>query len=244
VLNAGSVFGVYPYPFRYESGEILVAVEQSDPFYTYSRVCRGERVEKVIASPPGTILIHPVEPLTLPRQVTRFLEIRFPPVIVEPLGEKTLYVTFPIDIGVFIEGKGDIEKIDVFSLREPQYSLYGPPDRGVITRYHESGITGQIPATDPFREGVMRLALKNASRNWIEVSRAVFENTKMILFHDEIVGMTARMETFSSLVAETDITDRPFREGMKRSVGLSSGRKTPFVEQKGFLMEHGVADAL
>jgi uncharacterized protein len=243
MLNAGSVFGVYPYPFRYESGEILVAVEQSDPFYTYSRVCRGTRVEKVIASPPGTILIHPVEPLTLPKQVTRFLEIRFPPVVVEPLAEKTLYVTFPLDIGVFLEGKGDTGRLDVFSLQEPQYSLYGPSDCGVITRYHESGITGQIPATDPFREGVMRLSLKNMSRNWIEVSRAVFENTNMVLFYDEIVGITARMELFSSLVAETNIGDLPFREGMKRSVGLSSGRKAPFVE-KGFLMEHGVADGI
>jgi hypothetical protein len=244
MLNAGSVFGVYPYPFRYESGEVLVAVEQSDPFYAYTRVCRGARVEKVIASPPGTIFIHPVEPLTLPKQVTRFLEIRFPPVVVEPLAEKTLYVTFPLDIGVFIEAKGDVEKLDVFSLRDPQYSLYGPSDRGVITRYHESGITGQIPATDPFREGVMRLSLKNASRTWIEVSRAVFETTSMVLFHDDIVGMTARMEILSSLVAETNIGDRPFRDGMKRSVGLSSGRKTPFVEKKGFLMEHGVADGI
>jgi hypothetical protein len=112
----------------------------------------------------------------------------------------------------------------------------------VITRYHESGIAGQIPGTDPFREGVMHLTIKNASRNWIEVSRGVFESTNMALFYDEIVGMTARMELFSSLVAETGIADRPFREGMKRSVGLSSGRKATFVEQKGFLMEHGVAE--
>jgi hypothetical protein len=199
-------------------------------------------VVKVIASPPGTILIQPVEPLALPKQVTRFLEIRFPPVVVEPLAEKTLYVTFPLDIGVFVEKKGDIEKLDLFSLREQQYSLYGPSDRGVITRYHESGIAGQIPGTDPFREGVMHLTIKNASRNWIEVSRGVFESTNMALFYDEIVGMTARMELFSSLVAETGIADRPFREGMKRSVGLSSGRKATFVEQKGFLMEHGVAE--
>jgi hypothetical protein len=242
MLNAGSVFGIYPYPFRYESGEILVTVEQSDPFYAYTRECKGVRVKKVIASPPGTIHILPVEPLTLPKQVTRFLEIRFPPVMVEPLAEKILYVTFPLDIGVFIEGKGDIEKLDIFSLREQQYSLYGPSDRGVITRYHESSIGGYIPETDPFREGVMHLTMKNASRNWIEVSRGVFERTNMAIFYDELVGMTARMELFSSLVAETDIVDRPLREGMKRSIGLSSGRRAPFVEQKGFLMEHGVAD--
>ncbi|MDD1713155.1 MAG: DUF432 domain-containing protein [Methanoregulaceae archaeon] len=242
MMNAGSVFGVYPFPFRYESGDILVAVEESDPFYTYTRECKGVRVEKVITSPPGTIHINPVEPLTLPKQVTRFLEIRFPPVMVDPLAEKTLYLTFPLDIGVFIEIKGYTEKLDIFSLREQQYSLYGPSDRGVITRYHESGIWGYIPETDPVREGVMQLAIKNAGRSWIEVSRAVFESTNMALFFDDKVGMTGHMELFSSLVAETDIIDRPFREGMKRSIGLSSGRRAPFVEQKGFLMEHGVAD--
>lgn len=241
MMNAASVFGLYRYPFRYESDEIRITVEGSDGFYLYSRECRGEHREKVITSASGTILINPVEPLSTPKAVTRFLELRFPATLVEPQSEKILYLTFPLDIGVFIEGKGDTENIDVFSLHSPQYSLYGPPDRGVITRYHESRVLGTIPDTDPLRQGVMKLALKNSSRSWLEVSRAVFENTNMFLSYDEIVAMVGGMELYSSLVAETTILDRPLREGMKRSIGLSSGRRM-FAEQKAFLMEHGIGD--
>lgn len=235
------MFGLYRYPFRYESDQFRIAVEVSDSFYFYSRECRGEHREKFITSASGTILIHPVEPLSTPKPVTRFLEIRFPATVVEPQSEKILYLTFPLDIGVFVEGKGDTENIDLFTLNSPQYSLYGPSDRGVITRYHESGISGVVPDTDPAREGVMKLTLKNSARSWLEVSRAIFENTNMFLSYDEIVAMVGGMELFSSLVAETSILDRPLREGMKRSIGLSSGRRM-FAEQKVFLMEHGIGD--
>jgi hypothetical protein len=196
----------------------------------------------MVASRPETILVHPVEPLALPKPVTRFLEIQFPPLIIGPYSEEAAYMTFPLDIGIFIQGKGDIERLDLFSLREPQYSLYGPPDRGVITRYHESGVTAWIPDIAPLYDGLLHITFHNASRNWIEVSRAVFESTSMVLFFDEIACMEAGMEIFSSLVAETTIRERPFREGMKRSAGLWPGRRNPFVEQKGFLMEHGVAE--
>jgi hypothetical protein len=98
-----------------------------------------------------------------------------------------------------------------------------------------------IPETDPVREGVMKLTLKNSSRSWLEISRAVFDNTNISLSYDEIVAMVGRMELFSSLVAETSFLDRPLREGMKRSIGLSSGRRM-FAEQKVFLMEHGIGD--
>ncbi len=235
------MFGLYRYPFRYESDQFRIAVEESDSFYLYSRDCGGAHREKVITSESGTILIHPVEPLSTPKPVTRFLEIRFPATMMEPQSEKNLYLTFPLDIGVFIEGKGDTENIDVFSLNSPQYSLYGPSDRGVITRYYESRISGMIPETDPVREGVMKLTLKNSTRSWLEVSRAVFDNTNMSLSYDEIVAMVGGMDLHNNLVAETSILDRPLREGMKRSIGLSSGRRI-FAEQKAFLMEHGIGE--
>jgi hypothetical protein len=53
--------------------------------------------------------------------------------------------------------------------------------------------------------------------------------------------MVGEMELHNNLVAETSILDRPLREGMKRSIGLSSGRRI-FAEQKAFLMEHGIGE--
>ena len=199
------VYGTYGYSCSIREKDISIEIERKDRYFTYKRICNGESAERIIASENGSVIINPVEPLNLPKEVTRYLEVHFNPIFVEPETTRQVYLTFPLEIGVFINAKEDNDLIDVFSLVKPKYSLYGPPDHGCVTRWHESAIYPEIPKTDPHREGVLDLTIVNEGRTWIEVSRAVFVNPGMTIWYGDHVAMSAKMELFSNIVAETRV---------------------------------------
>ncbi len=236
------MFGQFNYPCQYSGKTFSVSIEKEGTFFRYRRECNKERVEKIVASEGPSILIHPVEPINLPKEVTRFLEIVFPTVIIEPESVKTIFLTFPIEIGVFLIAKDDYQLLDVFSQCSSKYSLYGSPENGVITRYHESPVTELCGKPDPACEGVLQLEIKNMSRGWVEVSHAVFESYTMPIYFEDIVAMSGEMVIFSKMIAETRILDHPFREGMELAIPAVKARKLLMVdvEKKGFLMEHGM----
>ncbi|PKL68457.1 MAG: hypothetical protein CVV30_11140 [Methanomicrobiales archaeon HGW-Methanomicrobiales-1] len=236
------MYGRFNYPCQHAGKVFSISIEKDGNFFRYRRECQEERVEKIISSTGPTVFIHPVEPINLPKEVTRYLEIVFPPVVIEPESKKTVFLTFPLEIGVFLTAKDDYQLLDVFSRCLPKYSLYGSPENGVITRYHESTISEHCEKTDPACEGVLQLEIKNTSRGWVEVSRAVFESYFMPIYFDDIVVMSGEMVIFSKMIAETRIFERPFREGMERAIPAIKARKllSVDVEKKGFLMEHGM----
>ena len=200
-------------------------------------------MEKIIASDSPRVFLHPVEPVNLPKEVTRFLEIVFEPVVIQPESAATVYITFPLEIGVFLATDDEYQLLDVFSRCLPKYSLYGSPENGVITRYFRSRVSDTPPDPDPACEGVLKLLIRNTSRGWVEVSRAVFECYYMPIFFDHQVAMTGEMVIFSKTIAETRLLDKPLREGMTMAIPAIKGRKILLVdvEKKSFLMEHGVA---
>lgn len=243
-----TVYGTYDSSCHIMEDEISIDVERTSRYLTYRRVCRGESAERTIASEKGSIIINPVEPLNLPKKVTRYLEIHFNPIFVEPETTRQLYLTFPVEIGVFIRAKEDNDLLDVFSPVLPKYSLYGPPDYGRVTRWHESSIYPDVPKTDPLREGVLDLTLVNEGKTWIEVSRAVFVNAGMTIWYGDYVLMSAKMELYSNMVAETKILSTPGKNGMTRSIPAYSARKVSVVEMVPekvvFLMEFGLGDKI
>ncbi len=236
------MFGRFNYPCRYEGKEFSFSIELDGNFFRYRRECRQECVEKIVASASQAVFIHPVEPINLPKEVTRYLEIVFPPVIIEPESKKTVFLTFPVEIGIFVSAKDDYQLLDVFSRCLPKYSLYGLPENGVITRYHESPVSESYGETDPSCEGVLQLDIRNTSRGWVEVSRAVFESYFMPIYFGDLVAMSGEMVIFSKMIAETRIYERPFRQGMELAIPAIKARKLLLVnvEKKEFLMEHGM----
>jgi len=236
------VFGEFDYSFRYESGDVSVRVDQAEGFYQYSRKSGGESVTKVISGGSGAMVINPVEPVNLPQEVTSYLEIHFTPVAVEPASTQAVYLKFPVEIGVFLESKGDFDILDIFSLAKPKYSLYGPPEEGIITRYHESPVSGTIPPADRLKEGVVALTIANSSRSWLEVSRVVLDCRGLFLYYGDIVSITARMDILSKDIADVRSEDWPLREGMTPSILISKARKMLIPEKIPFMMEFGVGD--
>jgi hypothetical protein len=235
------VFGIYRYPVSLSHDAVTIEVIADGNHARYIRECGNERVEKILGSADGMLLINPVEPTNLPENITGFLEISFPPILLKPGSATTVYLTFPIEIAIFLEANNQYDVFDLFSLTSTKFSLYGPPDAGPITRWYRSDVYSSIPRTDPLREGVMELRIQNSSANSLQVSRGVFENTAMSLWYGEMVSLIAAMNVFSETLAETRFFDKPLQAGMKRSTDMYAARKIPIVQNVSFFMEFGVS---
>lgn len=235
------MYGMYKDQFTYESPDLSISIGGPAGNKCYTRECKGSRIEKNLASDLENIIINPVEPVNLPDGLSRHLEIGFNPVVVRPGDEQVVYLTFPIETGVFLESGGNYDVLDIFSLMPTKYSLYGLPESGCITKWHQSGVYTKIPKTDPLKEGVMDLTVRNSGSAWTEVSRAVFLNTSMHLYYGDIVSMTAVLEIWNPKLAETTFLRRPVTDHMTAGIELYTARKIPIVQRTGYLMEHGVA---
>lgn len=131
------MFGSYPIPFRIEKGEIRLGIDGEDPL-RYYRTGPETDISKHLASAPDQIFIQPVEPVNLPDpDVAHHLELRFPLQVIGPGEEIRIDLTFPVEIGVIARFPADCVRIDLFSLIHPKFSLYGEPDSGIITRWHD-----------------------------------------------------------------------------------------------------------
>jgi hypothetical protein len=244
------VFGEFSPPHQYEGGSLSLSVEMREGHYQYRRNLAGERVEKAISAGMNRLLVHPVEPFYTGTETAGHLEIEFPPLIIEPGATETVFLTFPVEVGVFVEGLMDTEIIDTFSLGRPKFSLYGTPRRGVITRFARSDRHREIPAVDGAREGVLRLTVRNQLAEWTKVSRVVLDNQEMHLYSSEFAGLVATMRIHARGVAEITGVDRPLQGGMSRAhdfftarriLRLDTAPRLPGMERKGFLMEGGLS---
>jgi hypothetical protein len=236
------VFGQQGLKFSFASGKLALQCRQSGDEWLYSRTCGTDRIEKLLTvSPDAAITINPVEPVNLPLEIAHHLEIVFPQIVMGPGQKKTVYLKFPVEIGVFLQSGNDISVIDIFSQNPTKYSLYGKPVTGLITRYYESGIYAEIPGTDRFYEGVITLLIDNTSASAVEVSRVVLECHTMKLFYGDRVGMRATMQIASSALAITSF-DSVAPEGCpNRAIDLYTSRKLPIIPGQDFYMDSGVA---
>jgi len=166
--------------------------------------------------------------------------VEFTPMVIEPGAARTVYLKFPVEIGVFLESEKGIEVLDVFGTGTQKYTLYGPPTSGVIARWYRSAVYPEIPPVERFSEGIMEFSIQNASHEWAEVSSVVFDSVDMKIYYNDIVTTTATMRILSPAMAETDFIDAPLIPGMTRSIELYKARKIPVLD-RGYLMEWGLS---
>jgi hypothetical protein len=244
------VFGEFAPPYRYDGGDLSLSVEMREGHYQYRRDLAGAWVEKAVSAGLTRLLVHPVEPFYTGSETGRYLELEFPPLVLEPGATETVFLTFPVEIGVFVEGLQDTEVIDAFSLTRPKFSLYGTPRHGFITRFARSDRHREIPPVDRAREGVLKLALRNSLAEWASVSRVVLPDTEISVYASEFAGMMAMMRITGRDKAEVWGADRPLLGGMsrvhdfftaRRILRLDASPRLPGMERKGFLMESGLS---
>ncbi len=231
-MSNQTLYGEQSYGFSYSSDELRI--ECSD---VYRRSCRNKVVEKRISG-GKSIVINPVEPVNLPQEVTSYLSIEFlKPLLLEPGNTAKVFIKFPIEIGVFVKGRAT-GPIDIFTLTRPKYTLYGDPKSGLICRSYESDVYTEMPETDPLKEGIISLKIKNDDEEWAEIRRTVFDGYSMKIYYGDVVSMTAEMRVINRNVAETSFIDRPLKSEMQKAIELYVARKL-LIERKALLMEWG-----
>lgn len=235
------MFGIYQLrDLSIDFRDLKIRVEKEKGALRYIRILGNSRVEKILFD-DAEVYLNPVEPVNLPKNITNYLFIGFRrPFLIAPRSTATFYLTFPIEIGVILAEENVYEDIDVFSFLKPKYALYGDPKGGVIGRYWESDIFGEIPEVDPLSEGILELRVVNLSNSFCEVTKAVFDVYEMkIYYNSQAVSSIAEMRVHSKRIADTSFIDKPLFEGMKRAVEIYSTKAIPILVKK-FTMEWGI----
>jgi hypothetical protein len=201
------MYGDYEPPFSIKENKLSVEVEKIEKLWTYRRTLEPDTVEKFILGDGKHIIINPVEPLNTPKEITTNLLIEFEKVLLLAGGaKKKIFLTFPIEIGIFIADKGNknIQLLDVFTLASQKFTLYGPVSNGVVCKHWKSRIYSVPPSINPLIEGVMELTLRNTTSDWASITKAVFSAYGMKLYYNIDVFMKARMNIRSKSTADTD----------------------------------------
>ncbi|ADC66253.1 Protein of unknown function DUF432 [Ferroglobus placidus DSM 10642] len=197
------------------------------------KIYRRDDLKKVIVADSGRVVVNPVEPVNLPKNITRYLMVELDePIVMEPKNSEKVTLTFPIEVAVILAGKKSLEVLDVFSFVKPKYALYGDPRNGVICRYWKSEVSGE---EEDFVKGKLEVEINNSSGEWVEIGKLVFDVYGMKIYYGESVVAFARANVISEKVAETEFVDK--RAG-KKSIELYLARRIPVVKKK-FVMEWG-----
>jgi hypothetical protein len=236
------MFGSYDIPFGLEKEGIALSLEKDGENFIYQSVCAGTRSGKIVLARTGNVLINPVEPLNKPKELTSSLLIEFEKtLLVEPDATKKIFITFPVEIGVFISTNTTVfEVLDILTLARQKFTLYGDPRSGFICKYWSSSVYSSLPSVDPLHEGVIELSITNTTKEWIKVTKSIFNAYGMkIYYRTDLVAMKATMKIMHGKMAETDFVDSPLERGMKKSLELYTARKIQVTLPK-FLMEAGL----
>lgn len=232
-------YGTFSFDYAVNFSKLSISIEQKMDSYSYHRKLGKWKRDTNISLKNGRLILHPVEPLYIPGSITDYLEVRFDEIMIEPRGTSILFLTFPIEIGVFLEASGVESVLDIVSFKLPKYSLYGSANRGVITRWHKSLVSSYPPRVKNYEEGVLRLQIENTTNDWVNVSRAVIHEKGMQIYFDEhFVSMAADMVITDPNTATVTGVDRPLHEGMIRSLRMYEPRRsTTFSNVSGLLVD-------
>jgi len=235
------MFGTHDIPLSLQSAEFSLLIKREADLYSYKREAGKENKEKVILSDQKQILLNPIEPLNMPKDLSPYLNIEFKRTLtMEPKSSRKIFLKFPLEIGVFLYKKKAFEILDIFSLTQPKFTLYGDPSNGVICKYWKSDIFSSLPSLNYYHEGAMELSLTNTSEEWEEVSQAIFNaNGMKIYYNDKMVAMKAKMKVENQTTAETNFLDSPLEKDMNKSLELFKAKKLPVTTTK-FVMRDGI----
>jgi uncharacterized protein len=229
------MYGSYDFPFFIEKDEISLSMDKFEKLWIYKRDLGTKKVEKLVFGEGKHITINPVEPVNTPKdvkssllteleptntlkEITPNLLIEFEKTLILAGGaRKKIFLTFPIEIGVFILDKGNknLQLLDVFTFVRQKFTLYGEVTNGMICKRWKSEIYSVPPSPDPLKEGIIELTLKNTTSDWASISKVVFSAFGMRLYYDVNVFMKAHMVVRSKNIAETGFEQQSISAELK-----------------------------
>ena len=234
------LFGTFNIPYKFENKGIKISIKKEGDLLIYNRKYQNEDIEKILLQKEGKIIINPVEPLNLPKVITKYFLIELERmIIIEPKNSTDLFISCPIDIGIFISEKGNFKIIDIFTFVKKKYTLYGDPQNGVICRYWKSDINLKQPVKNFNQYGIMKLKVTNTTGDWAEIKNIVFNaNGMKIYYNNEFISINAKLKILGKLKGETEFIDSPIEKKMTRSHELFKPKQGVLVAKK-FHMEDG-----
>lgn len=228
------MYGTHAIPAIITHEETKLKFEVSGKKIVYSRFLQDEKIkDKIIIGNKKKILISPVEPLLLPKEISTHFLVEFnQSITLEPRIKQDVYLTFPIEIGVFIQDEAHEKIIDVFSFNQQKYTLYGDPRQGVVCRYWKSEVYFEEPKLAPLYLGIVKLRLENDTANWVDVTRCVLNAFGIkIFYNDAKVLIEAHMRVTDFGVAEVEVLHKTSQKKMvkaheliTRKISLGSNR--------------------
>ncbi len=233
-------YGKFNFDYAVNFAGLSLEFEDRNGMYHYKRDIHGWKHEAAVAAQNGSFYLHPIEPLNLPDNVTDFIEIEFKDITIEPEGKTIIFLTMPIEIGVFLEAKnGERALLDIVTFCHPKFSLYGAASRGVVTRYHKSDVYAMPPTVKNYKEGLLRLEIENNTDEWATVGRVVIYQKGLTLYYDETtVSACAKMIVQNNDVADVFGYNMPLHADMVECVQVFEQRKTtPFCNIEGALLD-------
>ncbi|KAA0008279.1 MAG: DUF432 domain-containing protein [Thermoplasmata archaeon] len=234
------MFGKYELNEEIREEDIEIKIGGRGKIKRYYRKAGNEEIEKIVSAESGNLYVVPVEPVNLPKLgVAEHLMIELEkPYIIEPYIEDTFYLKFPIEIGVFLVDKRDVERIDIFTMAKQKYILYGSPEQGIICRWWKSNIYNDKPEVNKTQEGIIRIDIKNSYREWVEVKKLVFRAFDMKIFYNDYAYMHAHINLLKKTMAETAFNSRK-PKNMNASIDIYEAKGIKKFEKK-FVMEWGL----
>ena len=238
-IHIFKVFGEYELNFNLKEEGIELSIKGKGKRKRYYRNLDGDEIEKFIYAESGKLVVCPVEPVNLPKiGVAEHLMIEFDkPLIIEPGVKDSFFVKFPVEIGIFLVDKKDIERIDIFTKTRAKYILYGPPENGIICRWWKSKSYNDMPEVNKLQEGIMKVEVENNYHEWLEMKRIVFRAFDMKLFYNEYAYMHSYLNILKKTMGETAFNKRK-PKNMKESIDIYLAKGIKRIEKK-FIMEWG-----
>lgn len=232
------MFGKKKIPFQIEkNGTKLQIVSHGEKKFLYQREMNETKIQKTLLTNAEEVLICPIEPVMLPKEISNHLLIELEdPIFLQANLKQKVYLQFPIEIGVFLKHDADPELIDVFSYITPEYSLYGDPRSGVICRYCKSSVYYEKPVTEFLKYGIISVLLENNHSHFVQINQILFNAFGMKIFYDErTIEMKAKMKITDKTMAETDFISRI--SGLKKSQEIITQKKLSISSTKALMLE-------
>jgi uncharacterized protein len=231
------VFGKYDLSTTFKEQDVEIVVEGRGKRKHYYRRAGKEEVEKLIYADGGNLVVCPVEPVNIPDMtISEHLLIEFgKPFVIEPGTKDTFYAKFPVEVGVFLVDRRDMEEIDIFTKTKPKYTLYGPPERGVICKWWRSDMYSEKPEVDKLYEGIIRIDVVNVYSEWTEIEKIVFRALDMKIFYDDYAYMHSYLRILKKAMGETTFNSRK-PKNMQESIDIYIAKGIKKLEKK-FVME-------
>ncbi|MDH5463673.1 MAG: DUF432 domain-containing protein [Nitrosopumilus sp.] len=157
--------------------------------FSYVRKDAEENILKKIIpikSSDLTIELCPIRPLNHPARRTSHVYLDFEsPIFLSEGSAATVFVSCPIEIGVFLVHGKHKDSLDCFTC-DPAHSrfcLYGSPESGTLCKYTKSEIVESYEDSTPFHNGILKINIKNELDHGFTISKIVFPISENSLYY-------------------------------------------------------------